>query len=196
MDSLVHALESYAAPKANALSRIFSIYAAWYVYNALPKVAKKLDDVKARLDLQLGAYLAGIAIVQAGGGPASILSYPLGVYGKVPHGIAGAVFLPYVIEHNVKKGYDYSELYSYLAGAKPLRSKTEKSRTFTKKMFDLHKAMGIPQLFSLYPLAKEQAPAILKEIEGLQGGFNATNPVPFSVKDAQLIFSKILNPKS
>ena len=30
---------------------------------------------------------------------------------KVPHGIGGGIFLPHVIEHNIKNGfYEYSEL--------------------------------------------------------------------------------------
>lgn len=193
MDSLVHALESFATPKANALSTIFSLQAFTLVYHALPKIKKNLRNLQARLELQLSSYLAGIAIVQVGGGPASILSYPLGVHGKVPHGLAGAIVLPYVIEHNVNKGVDYSEIYERIEGASRALSRKQKNILFAKALFDLYYAMNIPSLFSQFTLAKENAQTIMKEIETLQGGFDATSLVPFSVKDAKHIFTQILN---
>ena len=49
--------------------------------------------------------------MNSGTGPAAAMSYPLGVHFKVPHGIGGGIFLPHVIEHNIKNGfYEYSEL--------------------------------------------------------------------------------------
>lgn len=193
MDSLVHALESYATPQANELSRIFSKAAIKYGMSALPTVVKNLKNTTVRLGLQFSAYLAGIAIVQVGGGPASILSYPLGVHGKVAHGLAGAVFLPFVVEHNAKKGYDYSELYDQFAKGTSQKTRKEKSLAFAEKLFELHDMLEIPKLFARYPLVKENASLIFKEIEALQKGFDATNPIPFTVKDARQIFTQILD---
>ncbi len=193
MDSMVHALESYATPKANALSRLFSERAFLYVYHALPKVEKNLRDTNARLDLQLGAYLAGIAIVQAGGGIASILSYTLGVHGKIPHGLAGAVFIPYIVEHNAKKGFDYSSLYDSLEKRTAKLSRKQKSLAFAKKLFALYNTMKIPTLFSKFALNEEQKNTILSEIKTLGNGFKITNPVPFSPDDAKKITLKIFN---
>ena len=44
--------------------------------------------------------------MNSGAGPAGALSYPLGVYFDVPHGMAGSVFLPAVIKYNVDNGYN------------------------------------------------------------------------------------------
>lgn len=188
MDALVHALESYATPKANELSKLFSKEAVSYILPALSVIAKNPKNKEARLHLQLGAYLAGIAIVQAGGGPASMLSYPLGVHGKVPHGLAGAVFLPYIVEHNIKKGYDYRGLFPQTT----IKAKKDANKAIAKKLFSLHVSLGIASLFSRYSLVIENASLIIKEMENMQDGFNATNPVPFSTRDAKKIFSTLL----
>lgn len=196
MDSLVHALESFATPKANVLSKIYSQEAFSAVYNALPKAAKNLNNEEARLGLLIGAYLAGIAIVQAGGGPASILSYPVGVHGKVPHGIAGAIFLPSVVQHNARKGFDYSALYDRLPNTDSSLSKKEKNDRFVDVILKLHEAMEIPTLFARYPLVKEHATHIRNEIGSLGEGFKTTSSVPFTTNDAKKIFNQIVTPNS
>lgn len=192
MDAMVHALESYATPRANPLSKIFSLEAFRSIYQALPRVVINLADIKGRLELQLGAYLAGIAIVQAGGGPASILSYPLGVHGKVPHGLAGAVFLPYVVEHNVKNGFDYSNLYDRIEPRNSAIKKEEKSMLFSKIIFDMTENFGVYEIIKQYAIKKVQG-NIEREIKTFKNAFNATSPVSFSPNDASVIFRKILN---
>lgn len=65
----------------------------------------------ARSDVMFGAFLAGIALMSSGTGPAAAMSYPTGVPFHVPHGLGGAMFLPVVAQHNVREGYfDYEML--------------------------------------------------------------------------------------
>ena len=45
----------------------------------------------------LGAFLSAVALMKSGTGPAAAMSYPTGVHYKVPHGIGGGIFLPYII---------------------------------------------------------------------------------------------------
>ncbi|MDD1664843.1 MAG: iron-containing alcohol dehydrogenase, partial [Methanomicrobiales archaeon] len=111
IDSLVHAVESFAAKRSNPLTRIFAREALSRTYPALSRILDEQGDPTLLSNLQLGAYLAGISLMNSGSGPAGALSYPLGVHFRVPHGLAGGIFLPPLVGHNVAKGFDYSDLY-------------------------------------------------------------------------------------
>jgi len=190
MDALVHAIESYASLKSNILSRVFAKEAFKIMFNNLSKVLDRSDDLAIRANLQLGAYLAGISIVNSGGGPTSGLSYPLGVHFKVPHGLAGGVFLPYIIEHNVKNGFDYNELYELIEGVDKLIDKKKKNQIFSEKLFKLCQRLSVPSTLREFGVNKDNINILLKEIEQFEGSFNQ-NPVPFSVEEGKKLLIKL-----
>ncbi len=71
----------------------------------------------------------------AAGGPASGISYPLGVHFGVPHGYAGGVLLPHVVAANQRGGA--RELYTPLAEAVG-------TLDFAQALFDLYRRLGAP----------------------------------------------------
>lgn len=183
IDALVHAIDSYASCQSNSLSRIFSKEAFRLIFNNLPQALKNPKDLDKQKNLQIGAYLAGIAIVNSGGGPCSTLSYPLGVNFRVPHGLAGGIFLPHIIEYNVKKGFDYSELYQVIEG--------KKDRSFSEKIARFCKKIGIPSNIRVFGVNKQNVKVLLDETDGLAKAFSQ-NPVPFSVKEGKKILLKLI----
>jgi alcohol dehydrogenase len=184
MDALVHTLESYMAVQATPMSRIFAREAFRMVFNNLPRVKDNPADVSIRAKVQYGAYLAGISLINAGSGIAGALSYPLGVHFKVPHGIAGAVFIPHVIQHNVKAGYDFSELYDLIEGADRNLPAPEKNRQFSEKMFALCRKLDVPEKLGVYGVNAQTIDLLEREIPSLERAF-AQNPVPFTVDDGK-----------
>lgn len=115
MDALGHAIESFTAKNANQITRMYSREAFGLVFNNLIKIFNEKDDLSIRKNIQLGACLAGYAIYNSNTGACHALSYPLGIYNNVPHGVAVALLLPKVIEINVEKGcYLYSGLYDLI----------------------------------------------------------------------------------
>ena len=112
MDALSHALESFVAKNATFVSRLFSQRAFKLLFENLKGIAKGDRSTETKLNLLVGSGCAGVALMNSGLGPAGALSYPLGVYFDVPHGLACSVFVPGVIKYNVENGYDeYSQLY-------------------------------------------------------------------------------------
>jgi len=184
MDALVHTLESYMAVQATPMSRIFAREAFRMVFNNLPRVKDNPADVSVRAKVQYGAYLAGISLINAGSGIAGALSYPLGVHFKVPHGIAGAVFIPHVIQHNVMAGYDFSELYDLIEGADRNLPAPEKNRQFSEKMFALCRKLDVPEKLGVYGVNAQTIDLLEREIPSLERAF-AQNPVPFTVEDGK-----------
>ena len=144
MDAMTHTLESFAARNASVLSRMYSLKAFSLLFENLRNIACGDRSKATKLGLLLGAGCAGTALMNSGAGPAGALSYPLGVYFDVPHGLAGSVFLPAVIQYNVQQGYtDYSALFNLVFSEHGLTD-TEKSFRFADEIRNLSDSLGIP----------------------------------------------------
>lgn len=191
MDALVHSLESYAASQSNPITKIFAKEAFHLLFNNLNRIEENPKEIEIRQKLQMGAYLAGITLINSGAGPTAALSYPLGVHFKVPHGIAGAVFLPHVIQHNTINGYDYSELYDLIDNVDLSLSRCEKNQLFSEKMFSLCKKMQIPEKISSFGVTSENIQILLSEAHNYEKNYS-NNPVSFSVEDAKELLKRIL----
>lgn len=90
IDALVHAVESYVSPKANAYTQALSLGATRTILDIFRKMAERgLDYRASRLsDVLVAANQAGVAFGNAGVGAVHALAYPLGGVYHVPHGEA------------------------------------------------------------------------------------------------------------
>lgn len=177
VDSMVHAVEAFAARKTNRIARFFAIEGFNRVFAALPHLMDELNNVELREEVMFGAFLSGIALMHSGTGPAAAMSYPLSVHYHVPHGIGGGIFLPYVIEHNIKEGYtEYSKLYKANNLAPQLTD------SFLSKMRELWKKLEIPNDLSMFGVKQADITFITNEAMQLKGALDQ-NPVPFYEKE-------------
>jgi alcohol dehydrogenase class IV len=190
MDALVHTMESYMTTGANFMTRIFAREAFRLLFNNLPGIVEEPENLEYWSRVQFGAYLAGISLFNAGAGPAGAFSYSLGVHYKVPHGIAGAVFLPHVIEHNAEKGYDYSDLFDLIEGADTRLGSPEKNRLFVSRFFGLFERVKLSCTLGQFGVDRANAGALLKDVEDFQGAFDQ-NPVPFTIEDGKNLIRKM-----
>lgn len=193
MDALTHALESFVSKKATVISRIFSIEAARLLFINLEKVMDYPEDLEIKGNLQLGAYLAGIALINSSSGPAGALSYLLGTWYKVPHGSAGAIFLPHIHKFNLDKGYyDYSIIYDAVnTDDSSRKDKKEKAGYIIGKIFFLNKKLGIKEKLSSYCVRSEDLEKIEQEaIVTLRGAFDF-NPIEIKREEIGELLQKI-----
>jgi len=190
-DALVHTLESYGAVQSNIVTRIFAKKAFELIFNNLDKVVNNPEDIEIRANLLLGSYLAGISLMNSGSGPTGALSYILGTHFDVPHGFAGAIFLPHVIEHNVNNGSDYSELFDLIDDVDKSIDRKMKNILFSKKLSDLWKNLKMPSNLKEFGVDEGNIEILLNETENLDKAF-AQNPVVFSVEDGKKLLLKML----
>ena len=154
-------------------------------------ILDNMSDINIRANLLLGSYLAGIALMNAGSGPAGALSYALGANYKVPHGMAGAVFLAPIVEYNVSKGYeDYAELYDLIEGVPNDIPKKEKNIAFVGYMKKLEMKMKIPKKLSHFGLKKEDASFLIDQYDMLKNGI-AQNPIAMAKEDISLVLNNL-----
>jgi len=174
VDSMVHAVEAYTAQKTNSIARLFAGEGFGRVFNALPQLIDDLENIDLRKEVMYGAFLSGIALMHSGTGPAAAMSYPLGVYYKVPHGLGGGIFLPYIIEHNISHGYgNYVGLYNKIEG-----EKIKTAQGFLERIFNLWEQLDIPKDLCSIGLQKSGIDFFVKETMDLKGALDQ-NPVPF-----------------
>jgi len=173
-DSMVHATEAYVANKTNPIARLFAGEGFHRVFNALPQLINDLENIDLRQEIMYGAFLSGIALMHSGTGPAAAMSYPLGVHYKVPHGLGGGIFLPYVVEYNISQGYvDYVGLYDKIEGYK-----IETAQNLLERLFNLWNQLNIPTDLCFCGLQKSGIDFFIKETMELKGALDQ-NPVPF-----------------
>lgn len=100
MDALTHAIEAFTSLQANPMSDMVARNAMVLIGANLKRAVEHGDDIRARHDMLLGSLTAGLALASAGVGACHALAYPLGAFFDVPHGLANAVLLPYVMDYN------------------------------------------------------------------------------------------------
>jgi lactaldehyde reductase len=100
MDALTHAVESYLSKGAFDFSEMLSLKAVSLISANFLKVIKNLNDLKARKALAMAQYMAGMSFTNVGLGIVHSMAHPLSAFYDVPHGVANALILPYVLKFN------------------------------------------------------------------------------------------------
>ena len=100
--ALDHAVESLCSINAQPLVDATSVRALSLLGRALTRYASEPLDLDARLDAQLGAWLAATGIRRTDYGASHGLGHALGADSGVPHGITSCVLLPTVMRWNAE----------------------------------------------------------------------------------------------
>ena len=101
IDALTHALEAYTSTQAHTISEMYSLEAISLIADNLPAAYANGNNLEARSAMLMGSLLGGKALATAGVGLVHAMAYPMGGMFGVPHGLANAVLLPYVVEYNL-----------------------------------------------------------------------------------------------
>lgn len=194
LDVLVHAVEAVTSTAATSVSIFLGLEAVRLIYDALPVAVQSPQNLQARADALLASHYAGLAMANAGGGPASGISYPLGVHFKVPHGFAGGLLLGSVIDANVARGYTdgYARIYERLSVADPsLTDDTARARAFADAMRAFYRRLDSPTNLSEWKVGKSDV-AHLTQLTMQQRRANLElNPVPFGEDDVVALLADL-----
>lgn len=102
VDALVHAIEGYTCNVTNPISQAFGVRAMQTIVPALPVAFKNGKDEVARELMMEGSLMAGLCFGSADVASVHCLAEALGGIYDTPHGVANAVFLPYVLKFNAE----------------------------------------------------------------------------------------------
>ncbi len=98
MDALTHAIEGYITKGAWEMTDMFHLKAIEVISRSLRGAVN--NDKKAREDMALGQYLAGMGFSNVGLGIVHSMAHALGAVYDTPHGVANAILLPTVMRYN------------------------------------------------------------------------------------------------
>jgi alcohol dehydrogenase len=159
MDALTHALESYVSVQAHAISEMYSLEAISLISDNLGKAYAHGGNLEARSAMLLGSMLAGKALATAGVGLVHAMAYPLGGMFNIPHGLANAVLLPYVMEYNLLGAPEKFAQVAEVMG-RPADGLSQREAAFgaVEAVIQLNEDVGIPASLTELDIPKERIP--------------------------------------
>lgn len=101
-DVFTHAAESYCALKADPFSEMLSEKAIKIVGDALPRLARNLDDIEAREMMSFASHIMGYNVRNIGNCLPHRLQYPIGVATETSHGAGLIALYPAWIKYESK----------------------------------------------------------------------------------------------
>ena len=188
-DILAHALESYVATGAGAMSKALARDAFITALEKLP--ASYRGDTGVRQDIHLAATMAGVAFSQSGLGLCHGVAHSLGGRFHIPHGRLNAILLPAVVEHNTAAYGAYAQVArtAGLGGS----ADTIAVRNLRNALTRLRKELDLPQTLAqagISPRAlAEQRESLVKA--ALEDPCCKTNPVPPTENMVRNILSQV-----
>ena len=167
MDALTHAVEAYIGSSNTELTKAMAIKATKLIFENLKNAYDNGEDIKARRNMQLASYYAGVAFTRAYVGNVHAIAHTLGGFYGVPHGLANAVILPHILDFYGDK--DYVKL-SELANAVGIKGTTEaKAKQFIQAVKDMNAYMNIPT--TIDGIKEEDIPTMVER------AFKEANPL-------------------
>ena len=147
MDALTHAIESYLSKQTNPICEALALHAIKLISGSIVKAYYVGTDLESRSNILIASMMAGIAFAHARLGNVHAISHALGGIYNIPHGLANAILLPYVMKFNLPACREKMEIVSacLAAGAnRPLAAEHEKGRDAIDIVCELNRILNIP----------------------------------------------------
>jgi alcohol dehydrogenase len=146
IDALTHAIEAYTSLQSNPMSDMVAKNAIALIGANLRHVMNDGQNRQARHNMLLGSLMGGLALASAGVGACHALAYSLGAFFDIPHGLANAVLLPYIMEYNMESAdTKYARVGSLMKSSALADGVEASSRSGVQVVRKLTKDVGIPQ---------------------------------------------------
>ena len=173
MDALTHAVEAYIGRSNVPSTEAYAEKATKMIFENLYNVYVNGKDIEARDKMLKASYYAGMAFTRAYVGYVHAIAHNLGGFYGIPHGLANAVILPYVLEYFGETAHKRLAKLAEIAGVKKGGTDAEKANAFIAAVKKLNADMNIPDGFDC--IKEEDIPTIVER--ALKEG-NPLYPVP------------------
>lgn len=181
LDALTHAVEAYTNRFCSPKTRKVAEDSVKLIYENLLQAYENGEDVKARENMLLASYYAGVAINSNFIGYVHAVAHGIGGLYGVTHGKANAVILPHMMEAFGEKAW---RKLAKLSRVVALQGETEEelAKAFVQSIRELNEKVGIPS--KLEELRKEDYGELVRR--AVKEG-NPTYPVPDIWEEAEFL---------
>ena len=144
MDALTHAVEAYIGRSNTNETREYSREAVQLIFDNLLVAYNEPHNLEARENMMRASYLAGMAFTRAYVGYVHAIAHTLGGFYNVPHGLANAVIMPYVLEYYGESAHKSLAELADLVGLAVGKSEKEQAEAFIEWIREMNRQMDIP----------------------------------------------------
>ena len=177
MDVLTHAIEAYVSIKAQSQTSALALDAIEKVGENLTRAVEyRGGDSDAITAMSRASMQAGMAFNGAGLGAVHALSHQVGGMFGVPHGLANAIVLPYVMEYNLPQADE-----KFCDVAEALGETVDRSRQTRREAYravravrELGDAVRIPETLDATAAERDAIPQLAEQ--ALEDGSLTGNP--------------------
>ncbi len=145
MDALTHAVEAFIGKSNTAYTIENAEKAVSLIFNNLETAWRDGKNIEARANMLRASFHAGIAFTRAYVGYVHAIAHNLGGLYGVPHGLANAVTLPYVLDFYGESVYSQLARLADIAHIpSPGQDDEAKAKAFISAIREMNQRMEIP----------------------------------------------------
>lgn len=182
MDALTHAVEAYIGRSTTRETRKLALEATTLIFENIKSAYNNPTDKKARDNMLHAAYKAGIAFSKSYVGYIHAVAHSLGGQYGIPHGLANAVVMPYVLKAYGECAYKKLHELGIAAGVSTeADSDAAGAKKFIDAIEEYNASMGIPSKLS--GIRKQDVPMMAHHAEKEA---NPLYPVPKLMTEREL----------
>jgi alcohol dehydrogenase class IV len=149
MDALVHAIEAFTSIRSTPITDGLALQAIKMLKDYLPPSYAHPKNIEARSQVHLASTIAGMAFGIGGVGLVHSCSHPMSAIYHVPHGLANAIILPYVIKHNLISNYKkYADIARIFEPSLTFENDKVAAEELIDLLKDFNQSLNIPKDFS------------------------------------------------
>jgi len=191
MDVLTHAVEAYVSIKAQSQTSALALDSIEKVGEYLPRAVEyRGGDREALSKMAKASSQAGMAFNGAGLGAVHAISHQVGGTFGVPHGLANAILLPYVMEYNLPQVPEEMVNIAEALGEDVDRSKPARTegRKAVQAVRRLAADVRIPETLSETAAERDAIPRLAEQ--AIDDGSLTGNPRATGVDDLAAILER------
>lgn len=193
LDALTHAIEAYTSKKASYLTDTYAISAVKRIMTYLPTVIDNGYDLKAREQMSLAAYEAGVCINNSSVTIVHGMSRPIGALFHVPHGLSNAMLLGKCLEFALDGAYErFADLGRAISAADTSDSDENASKKFLSAVNKLLEICEVPTP-EKYGIKKDDFLAVVEKMseDAIASGSPANTQKAVTAEDCRKIYCSL-----
>lgn len=189
MDALTHAVEAYIGRSTTKKTRALALEATKLIFENIEDAYADGKNHEARSNMLLAAYKAGISFSMSYVGYVHAVAHSVGGKYGIPHGLANAVIMPYVLEEYGSSAYKKLHELGIAAGVSTDSDSHEiGAKKFIEAVKALNAKMNIPTTLS--GIKEEDIPELARHAEKEA---NPLYPVPklMTSRELEIFYHKV-----
>jgi alcohol dehydrogenase class IV len=193
MDALTHAVESYTSKKGNSMTDIFALDAIKRIFAYLPEAYGNGGNQKAREEMSIAAYEAGVCINNASVTLVHGMSRPIGALFHVPHGISNAMLIGECLDFAVDGcPHKFAALAKLIGVTDENTDDSKAAAAFMEALEGLCKQLEIPTLKE-YGIKKDEYDSVIPKMakDAMASGSPSNTVKEITAQDIEAIYKRL-----